>query len=175
MSVGHEAAAWSVKEWYTLAHVTVIVGIVYFFGKTAIKGALESRRSGIKQKLIETKEQLSALQVEIQQAREKIKNIDDEKQALISKVEHEGRKLSEKLISEAEKTAERILADAKLAAKSEVTSYQNKLRQDIVEASLAKTMESLNADKKSGGDLTKKLHSQLVDKFVREASRVFHV
>jgi len=173
MTTGHEPSHWSVTDWYSLANVTILVVLAVILLRKAVQEALKSRKENIQTKLIETREELARLEMRIAEMRKEISLIEDKKKDLISKVEQEGRALSDSLIRDAEATSQRILEDAKLAAQAEASDSRLRLRQEIVEEAIAKTKLLLQSDSRNMN--AKKIHEQLVDRFVREGSRAFHV
>jgi len=148
-----------IHELVVLANLGVVFLIVWFGARKGIVAALKSRAEGVEQKLNESKIELAKVMGALDAARADFKNFENTRNRMIAEMRSEAEHLSRSILEEATVTAERILQDAKLSAKDEARGAAAGLKNELVKAALAETLNVLAQSK----DQQSSLHQQLFE------------
>lgn len=110
--------------------------------------------------MVIAREELKKISLEIEKARESLKNIEAEKETLIKSVEEEGKLLAQKLIDEAQASAKRIKEDSSNAVSAEFAEMRKKYKEEL----LGNVFEKIRAEF-SNENSRQKLHDKLIESF----------
>jgi F-type H+-transporting ATPase subunit b len=162
MAAGVEGASGpGLHEVIVLANLLVVFGIVYVGARKGILGALSSRSENIRQRLFESKRELSKVTDALNTAKAELRDFENTKNRIVAEVRAEAEQVSRTVLEEASVAADRILQDAKLSAKDEARGAFSDLRKELVAAALTETQTLLSQSKDQQASLHKQLFEQL--------------
>ncbi len=153
----------TIKEFFSLMNVLVVLALFYFGGRKAIAAMIKARSEDISKKIVDAKFELERIEHEADKARQEIASMEATRTRLIEEVKLEGQKTYDALVVEAKSTAARILADAKLATENELQLAILKVKEEVVlravQKALALANDPAHADKRG------QIHKKLLDQF----------
>ncbi len=161
MEAHHVAQGPGMHELYALMNIGLVVLAIVFFGRKSFPVLFKNRSQKTKESLVIAREELKKISLEIEKARESLKNIEAEKETLIKSVEEEGKLLAQKLIDEAQASAKRIKEDSSNAVSAEFAEMRKKYKEEL----LGNVFEKIRAEF-SNENSRQKLHDKLIESFL---------
>ena len=111
----------------------ILAFLLYKVGKKPFKEFLFTRKEKIETAIIEAENARKLAEDRQKEYEEKIKNLEQEKKAIIEQFKREGEAEKERIIASAELKAEKIIEHAKIAAAQEVEKEREKIKRETTE------------------------------------------
>ena len=156
----HHLVGPGLKELFTGVHLLIVVGILYYFGKSAVMLTIKNRSRSIEKEIVDARVELEKMKHETERARQEIAQIAKTKEKFIDEIKLEGDRLYTTLVAEAKDTSQRILADAKLAADNEVQIALSRVKEEIVNRAVDRAVAMATATP----EMRDQVHNRLFDK-----------
>ena len=159
MAAGGEYGAPGLKELVVAMNVIVIGAIAYFGARKGIVASLKSRSEGVREKLMESKNELAKVENALNSAKAELQSFENTRNKMIAEVRSEAEAVSRTILEEASVAAERLLQDARLSAKTEARGAVEGLRKSLVSAAVVEAQAVLAQSK----DQQATVHKQLFE------------
>lgn len=148
--------------WPTMNFVLYIALMTFLYGKFA-RPALRTQRTDLETKVVKIQNEHDMLNKELDQLKEQLVGIDQEKSKLVAELEVEARAMADLIIAGANKKAERI----KLEAGNRVASDKVRLEQDVKSELLKRVVNKVST--KLRDNFSEKEDSNYIKSFLSSA------
>lgn len=153
----HEAPRWGDFGWRVL-NIIIFVGIIWYFVGNMAKKYFKNRRNDIVESLDNLDARRATAKENLAKVEERIKNLDEERRAILEESRNQAESIKAVIISEAKVQADQIIEQARLVAENEGRAILAEVRAKIADEIIDKT-EKVLAQK-----LDVKAHEDLIAK-----------
>ena len=132
---GHHSFNWS----FVIKHAVnllILIGIIVYFARIPIKGALEKRRENLSREINEAKEAIDTAKNKFDEYSEKLKDLDSEISKLRESVQNLGESEKNEIITQAEQTCELIKKESKETIELEALRARQEIQEEVVNSSI---------------------------------------
>jgi len=141
-------------------NLAIILGVLFYFGRTPVREFFHSRREGIQTDLAEAAELLQAAEQRNAELQRRLVDLSSEVEEIREAATRRAEDESERILADARATAERIRRDASAAVDQELRRAQAELREEAADLALEIAATKL-AENVSDGD-----RERLMDEFI---------
>lgn len=141
-------------------NLLLIVGVIWYFGRTTISEFFATRREGIRSELTESAELLRKAEMRNSELQRKLVDLDSEITEIKTTATSRAQEEAARILADAESAASRIRTDAHAAIEQELSRAQSKLRNEAADLALQMASTKL---KDNVGDADR---DRLIDEFI---------
>ena len=142
-------------------NLTVLLAVLFFFGRRPIGDALKNRALGIRKELTDSARERDEAQHRYTEVEARLSRFEEEVKELHAQAQVEANAEEEKLVQRAHDAAKRITETAERNIRDEVVRAQFTLRQEAVELAIQLAQETLKGQIQ--GDDQRRLARQFLD------------
>ena len=143
-------------------NLIILVGIIVYFARIPIKGALEKRRANMSREIDEAKKSIEIAKQHYEEYNEKLSGLENEINSLKESISKLGETEKDEIITQARHTCELIKKDSKDTIELEAFRAKQEIQEEVVKNSL-ETAEKLIKEKM--GD---SYNSKAVDNLIKQ-------
>lgn len=150
----------------SILNLLVFIGIIYWFGGSAITAYYTNRRKALLADLEEAKRLREEAEARLEEYTARLEALEDERRELLDEYHEQGEREKKRIIEEAKKQVEKMRADAELTIEQEVKKAVATLEQQAVDLAvdLAEEMTRERLDRSQ--------QSALVDDYVSDLDKM---
>ena len=132
---GHHAFNWSFVVKHAL-NLLILIGIIAYFARIPIKGALEKRKANLSREIDEAKEAIDTAKKKFDEYSEKLNDLDSEIAKLRESVRNLGESEKNEIIAQAGQTCELIKKESKETIELEALRAKQEIQEEVVNSSV---------------------------------------
>ena len=117
-------------------NLVILIGIIVYFTRIPIKGALEKRRANLSREIDEAKHSIEIAKQQYDEYQEKLKGLEEEISALRESISKLGETEKDEIIAQARHTCELIKKDSKDTIELEALRAKQEIQEEVVNNSL---------------------------------------